>query len=159
MPGSLSPIPADNSEILQEYLAADPTNKVIVFSQFTTYIDLVNRYLGQCNVPSLKYVGSMNPGDREDTIGRFNATVDKGEPRVMLISLMCGGVGLNLTCASRVISLDMAWNAATGKSSFLTSPRLLHPFHTIAFPLSNSYTVRNNTSTLYLNASEAGACF
>lgn len=75
----------------------------------------------------------MNRVQREQTIKAFNV---KQNPRILLISLKCGGVGLNLVRANRVINvspspqllsskilgtdghffdlqLDLAWNAAT----------------------------------------------
>ncbi|KAG8807040.1 hypothetical protein FRC19_006900 [Serendipita sp. 401] len=42
----------------------------------------------------------------------------KGSVKVMLMSVRCGGVGLNITRACRVISLDPSWNAATDQQCF-----------------------------------------
>lgn len=104
----------DFSRLIDYYLAEDPHTKIIIFSQFTTYIDLCEQYMNQCGVATLSYVGSMKTDERDETIAKFNKPADDGSPRVMFISLKCGGVGLNLTVASKVISLDLAWNAATG---------------------------------------------
>lgn len=101
--------------MLDQYLEEDPHTKIIVFSQFTSYIDLCQLYMRHCGVNSLSYVGSMKPFERDATIAAFNRPAEEGSPRIMFISLKCGGVGLNLTVASKVISLDLAWNAATGE--------------------------------------------
>jgi SNF2 family DNA or RNA helicase len=59
---------------------------------------------------SLRYDGQMKREEREATLSRFKK---QGGPKIILISLKCGGVGLNLTEANRVVCLDLAWNAAT----------------------------------------------
>jgi len=52
---------------------------------------------------------------REEAVTQFKK---RNGPSVMLISLKCGGVGLNLVEANRVLSLDLAWNAATENQAF-----------------------------------------
>ncbi|WWD15746.1 hypothetical protein CI109_100168 [Kwoniella shandongensis] len=92
----------------------DPSQKVIVFSQFVQYIDLCGMYLGRRGVNYVSYVGSMKQDEREETIRKFNRPAgEEGSPKVILMSLKCGGVGLNLCAANHVICLDLAWNAAT----------------------------------------------
>lgn len=58
----------------------------------------------------LTFDGRMTRIQRDETIKAFKAP---GGPRILIISLKCGGVGLNLVNANRVICLDLAWNAAT----------------------------------------------
>ncbi|KAK8869977.1 hypothetical protein IAR55_000547 [Kwoniella newhampshirensis] len=92
----------------------DSSQKIIVFSQFVQYIDLCGLYLGRRGVNYVSYVGSMKQEEREETIQKFNRPAEEeGSPRVILMSLKCGGVGLNLCAANHVICLDLAWNAAT----------------------------------------------
>ena len=70
----------------------DPTNKVIVFSQFTSYIDLCSIFLRRKGIPHLSYVGSMKQPERETVIKAFSSPFQEANsPRVMLISLKCGG--------------------------------------------------------------------
>jgi SNF2 family DNA or RNA helicase len=119
-----------DSELLQGYLAEDGT-KIIVFSQFVSYLDLCSIYLRRLGIEYRPYTGAMRQVEREDIVREFTGpTANANSPRVLLISLKCGGVGLNLTAASKVniaftdkdsqrlilqvISLDLAWNAATG---------------------------------------------
>jgi hypothetical protein len=130
------------SELLQGYIAEEGI-KVIVFSQFVSYLDLCGIYLRRLGVKFADYRGSMKQDAREAVIKEFtSAVVDDESPRVLLISLKCGGVGLNLTSASKVsesgslaccpadanhivqvISLDLAWNAATGETVPPVRPR------------------------------------
>ncbi|KAJ7427048.1 hypothetical protein BTVI_01447 [Pitangus sulphuratus] len=61
----------------------------------------------------LKYAtvdGSVNPKQRMDVVEEFNSN-PKG-PQVMLVSLLAGGVGLNLTGGNHLFLLDMHWNPA-----------------------------------------------
>lgn len=56
------------------------------------------------------YHGKMSHENRAKTIGGFRK---KKEIKIMIASLKCGGVGLNLTCASRVINIDLFWVCPT----------------------------------------------
>lgn len=56
-----------------------------------------------------RYQGDMNRHKRDQAVRAFMA---KDKAQVMLMSLKCGGVGLNLTRANRVISLDLGWSEA-----------------------------------------------
>ncbi|WVO21837.1 uncharacterized protein IAS62_003157 [Cryptococcus decagattii] len=101
-------------ELIDAIVEQDPSQKIIVFSQFVEYIDLCSIFLRRRNIPHAKYVGSMKQDEREDTIKSFNCSVEEDKsPRCLLMSLKCGGVGLNLCIANHVICLDLAWNAAT----------------------------------------------
>ncbi|KAI0797419.1 P-loop containing nucleoside triphosphate hydrolase protein [Irpex lacteus] len=69
----------------------------------------------QCRIQSSRYDGSMNRGAREAVLARFR---QPGGPRVILISMKCGGVGLNLTSANRVVNLDLSWNYASESQAY-----------------------------------------
>lgn len=84
-----------------------PGEKIIIFSQFTTLLDLVEIPFVKKDLNYLRYDGSMTATERNDTIFSF---FDKPEVSVLLISLKAGNVGLTLTCASHVIILDPFWN-------------------------------------------------
>jgi len=79
---------------------------VLVFSQFTSMLDLIEEALIKRDYPHLILTGKTR--DRESLIRRFQA----GEAPIFLISLRAGGVGLNLTQADTVIHFDPWWNPA-----------------------------------------------
>ena len=54
----------------------------------------------------------MNAREREDVLQIFR---HDPHTNVILISLKCGSLGLNLTCANRVCLMDVWWNPAIGK--------------------------------------------
>lgn len=87
--------------------------KVVVFSQFTTMLDLIERTL-RGGGPALArgYVrldGSMSQRARDDAINSFRTSP---ATFVFLISLKAGGLGLNLTEASVLYLCDPWWNPA-----------------------------------------------
>jgi SNF2 family DNA or RNA helicase len=63
-------------------------------------LDLVETVLIRYGIQSLRYDGKMRTEAREATLNTFRKI---GGPRVILISTKCGGVGLNLTSANRVV--------------------------------------------------------
>ncbi|ORZ01965.1 SNF2 family N-terminal domain-domain-containing protein [Lobosporangium transversale] len=95
---------------LNELRKTEPKTKSVVFSQFTGMLDLVEKILERDGFQFLRLDGSHSHVAREQTLQAFR-TVDH-PARVMLISLRAGGVGLNLTTASRVFMLDPWWNYA-----------------------------------------------
>lgn len=81
--------------------------KVIIFSQFTAMLDLVEVPLARNGWGYRRFDGAMKPADRHTATVEF-AT----DPNclVLLVSLKAGNSGLNLTAASQVIILDPFWN-------------------------------------------------
>lgn len=85
------------------------TQKSIVFSQFTSMLQLVEWRLRRAGFNTVMLDGSMTPAQRQSSIDYFMKNVDV---EVFLVSLKAGGVALNLTEASRVFIVDPWWNPA-----------------------------------------------
>ncbi|KAG2732375.1 hypothetical protein G9P44_004792 [Scheffersomyces stipitis] len=83
------------------------TIKSIVFSQFTSMLDLIEWRLKRAGFQTVKLQGSMSPQQRDNTIKYF---MDNTEVEVFLVSLKAGGVALNLCEASQVFLMDPWWN-------------------------------------------------
>ncbi|OUR98769.1 hypothetical protein A9Q84_04980 [Halobacteriovorax marinus] len=83
-------------------------HKTIVFSQFTTYLDLIQNTLRDKHYRLSRIDGSQSIKKRQQQVDEFQA----GKTDVFLISLKAGGVGLNLTAASYVFIMDPWWNPA-----------------------------------------------
>lgn len=79
------------------------THKSIVFSQFTSMLQLVQWRLQKSGFSTVMLDGSMTPAQRQKSIEHFMTNVDV---EVFLVSLKAGGVALNLTEASRVFIID-----------------------------------------------------
>lgn len=86
------------------------TEKVVVFSQFLGTLRKLKARLDASSRDSGLFQGSLSLAQRAKMVESFQRD---GGPRVMLVSLKCGGTGLNLTRASTVVLLDPFWNAST----------------------------------------------
>merc|ERR1711881_240388 len=85
------------------------TLKSIVFSQFTSMLQLIDWRLRRAGFNTVMLDGSMTPAQRQRSIDYFMKNADV---EVFLVSLKAGGVALNLTEASRVFIVDPWWNPA-----------------------------------------------
>jgi len=84
---------------LKKLRKTDPLAKSVVFSQFTSFLDLVGPALAAARIPTLRFDGSMSQRERARVLADF---ANRTGFTVLLLSLRAGGVGLNLTCAKRV---------------------------------------------------------
>ncbi|KAF8535332.1 SNF2 family N-terminal domain-containing protein [Trichophaea hybrida] len=94
---------------LKDLHKTEPITKSTVFSQFTSFLDLIEGALTREKIPFLRFDGSMQQQARKEVIEKFKAF--EGAV-VLLISLRAGGVGLNLTEARRVFMMDPWWSFA-----------------------------------------------
>ncbi len=84
----------------------DEGRRILLFSQFTTMLDLIEAELQQRGIGYTKLTGQTH--DRDTPVRDFQ----EGRVPVFLISLKAGGTGLNLTAADTVIHYDPWWNPA-----------------------------------------------
>lgn len=88
--------------------AVEAGNKLLVFSQFTSMLDIVKKRLEEEKIGYYILTGSTTKEKRRELVEAFN----RDQTPVFLISLKAGGTGLNLTAASIVIHFDPWWNMA-----------------------------------------------
>jgi len=86
-----------------------PRMKSVVFSQFTSFLSLIEPALKKANINFVRLDGTMSQKARAAVLSEFQ---DLTKFTIMLISLKAGGVGLNLTSASRVYMMDPWWSFA-----------------------------------------------
>ncbi|WP_347251486.1 DEAD/DEAH box helicase [Legionella sp.] len=84
----------------------DEGRRVLVFSQFTSMLELIEEQLISRNYAYLKLTGQTQ--NRQVLVNTFQ----EGHTPIFLISLKAGGTGLNLTRADTVIHYDPWWNPA-----------------------------------------------
>lgn len=87
----------------------NPRMKSVVFSQFTSFMSLIEPALSKANMHFLRLDGSMAQKNRAAVLNEFR---DADKFTILLISLKAGGVGLNLTSAKRVYMMDPWWSFA-----------------------------------------------
>ncbi|KAG8956394.1 hypothetical protein FRC04_004475 [Tulasnella sp. 424] len=102
-------------DLLKQWREETPDDKVVIYSQWTKCIDLLEGALERENFRSLRYDGTMDREERSSVLKRFKKP---GGPNILIVSLKCGGVGLNLVEANRVICFDPAWNYATESQAY-----------------------------------------
>jgi len=101
--------PAAKLETLLEQLdeVLEEGHKVLVFSQFTSFLSIVRRQLDARSIP-YEYLDGKTT-DRQARVAHFQ---EDPECRLFLVSLKAGGQGLNLTAADYIYILDPWWNPA-----------------------------------------------
>ena len=92
------------ADLVDELIAEG--RKILVFSQFTSMLAIIEKKLIEKEYSYTKLTGSTRK--REEAIEKFT----KGNAQIFLISLKAGGVGLNLTEADTIIHYDPWWNPA-----------------------------------------------
>ena len=101
---------ASKTRALLNYIAQTAEGeKVVVFSQFTRYLERCRGALRRDGrFRAVMYTGQMDAGAKAEALRAFKG----GEEKVLLISLRCGGVGLNLVEANHALLMDPWWNRA-----------------------------------------------
>lgn len=97
-------------ETLTNIIKEESDRKILVFSQFTKVIQIIEKRLDEENISYSYLDGKTDARDRIKLVEEFNNSNTK---RVFLISLKAGGTGLNLTSASIVVHFDPWFNPAS----------------------------------------------
>jgi SNF2 family DNA or RNA helicase len=105
--------------VVQAIIQANEYSKILVFSQFASYLEILRQELSERNIPNLMLIGRTR--DRGSVIKRFQ---EAGGPNVFLISLKAGGVGLNLMAANYVFLCDPWWNPAVEMQAWSRAYRI-----------------------------------
>lgn len=92
---------------LLNWFGESPNCKCIIFSQFIGMLKVLGRVASDEGWDCKYFVGSMTMDQRDKAISEFR---EDPNIKLMLASLKCGGLGLNLTMANRVIIVDPWWN-------------------------------------------------
>lgn len=109
IPGSGFQSTSSKTELLIQSLenSLSEGHKSLVFSQWTSFLDLIGKELNSLQIPYSRIDGSTS--NRQNLVNEFQS---KDGPPIMLISLKAGGVGLTLTAADHVFITDPWWNPA-----------------------------------------------
>ena len=92
-------------DIIDESIQAN--HRILVFSQFTSMLDIMDETLNEMNIKHFKLTGNTPSEERFRLVDEFN---NNNDVKVFLISLKAGGTGLNLVGADTVIHYDPWWN-------------------------------------------------
>jgi SNF2 family DNA or RNA helicase len=97
------------------WLEEDENMKIIIYTQFIDMIRILSKVCSAEKWPHSLYHGGKSHEARDEAIREFSENPDM---RIMLASLRCGGVGLNLTMAQKVIVVDPWWNSSIEQQAF-----------------------------------------
>ncbi|GAA6057214.1 hypothetical protein JCM3770_003264 [Rhodotorula araucariae] len=119
--------------------------KTIIFSQFTSMFNILEPFLDKAGYRYVRYDGGMNQRERADALQTIRT-----DPRctIILVSIKCGAVGLNLTCCSRVVLLDLWWNPAIEQQAFDRAHRFGQKDDVKIYKLTIDNTVEDRILTL-----------
>ncbi len=108
-------------ELMRELEENTGDHKVLVFSQFTSMLSLIEKELSAKGLTYSYLDGSVSQKNRKMAVDNF-----QNDPtiRIFLISLMAGGVGLNLTAADYVYLVDPWWNPAAEQQAIDRTHRI-----------------------------------
>jgi superfamily II DNA or RNA helicase len=95
-------------------------HKTLVFSQFTTYLDMIQNKIKVAGWKMARIDGSQTIKKRGEQVELFQ----NGDAQIFLISLKAGGFGLNLTAASYIFLMDPWWNPAVERQAIDRAHRI-----------------------------------
>ncbi|GIM06399.1 hypothetical protein Vretimale_10704 [Volvox reticuliferus] len=96
-------------------------DKVIVFSQWTSMLDLLEIPIKKAKIHFRRLDGTMTVANRERAIQDFES---KPEVMVLLVSLKAAALGVNLTVANHVVLMDLWWNPTTEEQAIDRAHRI-----------------------------------
>ena len=97
---------------LMHNLRTTTQEKIVLVSNYTTTLDLLQTLLTSLSYPHLRLDGSTPSSTRQEIVDTFNRS-PASECFAFLLSAKSGGVGINLIGASRLVLFDVDWNPAT----------------------------------------------
>ncbi|RAH69183.1 putative SNF2 family helicase [Aspergillus aculeatinus CBS 121060] len=103
-------------ELIAQWLAESPKNKVVVFTQFLDFVRIMHIMCQTQGWSAACLTGKMNLAKREASMKQFSDV--NGNTNIMLASLKAGGIGLDLTAANKCILIDLWWNEAIQDQAF-----------------------------------------
>lgn len=115
-------------------------HKILLFSQFTSMLDMIGKRLKKEGLSYYQLVGSTSKEERLRMVNTFH---EEGVS-VFLISLKAGGTGLNLTAADIVIHYDPWWNVAAQNQATDRAHRIGQEKQVFVFKLITKDTIEEN---------------
>ena len=125
-------------------------NKVIIFSQFTSFLDIIGKMLTKEGYKYLYLDGSTSLQERKMQVTKFQS----GVCPIFLVSLKAGGLGLNLTAANYVIIADPWWNPSIEKQAEDRAHRLGQQRAVTVIRLVSQHTIEEKILRLHESKKE-----
>jgi superfamily II DNA or RNA helicase len=137
-PGHSSKLEALNDLLSQ--LAGEPDRKILIFSEWTTMLGLVEELLAEHRLPYVRLDGSIPQKQRQALVAEFQ---ENPGCRVF-ITTNAGATGLNLQAANTVINVDLPWNPAVLEQRISRAHRMGQKRVVQVFILVTEQTIEEN---------------
>ncbi|KOS18296.1 Helicase-like transcription factor [Escovopsis weberi] len=126
------------SKTVSEANPSEPPFKSVVFSGWTSHLDLIEIALKEANISFTRLDGSMSRTARTAAMDSFR---DDDQVQVILVSIMAGGLGLNLTAGNSVYVMEPQYNPAAEAQAIDRVHRLgqKRPVRTVRYIMRNSF--------------------
>ena len=134
---SLPEFPTKTRALISD-LQSFPNSKSVVFSSWRTTLDLCAAGLALAKIPYVRFDGQVNDSERVIALASFKADPNI---KVILFTISCGAVGLDLTAADRAYLMEPQWNPTVENQAFARIHRMgqTKPVTTIRFIMNRSY--------------------
>lgn len=120
-------------------------HKVLLFSQFTSMLDILKKELDESSIPYMELTGKTKSDKRLEMVNKFNT---ENDVKVFLISLKAGGTGLNLIGADIVIHFDPWWNISVQNQATDRAHRIGQKKNVQVFKLITENTIEEKIEKL-----------
>lgn len=130
-------------------------NRVLIFSQFTSFLSYVTKALDDVGIEYFYLDGSVTIKNREKMVQEFQG----GKKQIFVVSLKAGGQGLNLTGANYVIHLDPWWNPAIEQQATDRAHRIGQQQPVTVYRLISSHTIEEKILRLHKTKKDLADAF
>jgi SNF2 family DNA or RNA helicase len=141
--------------LINELKNISGNHKALVFSQFTSMLDILGKELEANNMAYYRLDGSTEVNKRQQMVNEFNN--DESSARVFLLSLKAGNAGLNLTSADYVFLFDPWWNKAVEQQAIDRTHRIGQTKNVFAYKMICRNTIEEKIITLQQRKSKLSA--
>jgi hypothetical protein len=133
----------DHLDDLFDELFGEEGRKVILFSEWTTMLDLIERLLNKRKLDFVRLDGSVPQKQRQELVHKFQT-----DPSCKLfVTTNAGSTGLNLQAANTVINVDLPWNPAVLEQRIARAHRMGQTQPVQVFVLVTEETIEENLLT------------
>ena len=110
-------------EAIKQRLKDEPLHKILIFDEFLSALDVVANALEELKIAHLRYDASIRPDVRAASLAAFQNPSDLNA-MVMLCTIQCAGVDLNLATARTIIIFAPGWNPALEQQAICRANRI-----------------------------------
>ncbi|KAI3317051.1 hypothetical protein HD806DRAFT_516155 [Xylariaceae sp. AK1471] len=103
----VSKLPSKIDAVIKHLGTIPREDKSVIFSYWTSTLDVVQHGLDTAGIPYCRYDGRLRYAQRTEALRTFQ--IDS-KTKVILVSITCGGQGLDLTVANHAILIEPQWN-------------------------------------------------